>query len=126
MKEEGYIRDKAGSRNPFRVPDGYFDSLASQVMDKLPEREPVSVPLHRSRLRILRPLFYAAACVCVAVFCLAVYFKAGTPTAESGDDSSLTASQYQNYIPVSTYEDDIIDCAMMDNTDIYAYLSGEH
>lgn len=124
MKEEEYIRNRAGSRNPFCVPDGYFEGFASQMIDKLPVREPHVIPLRRSRHMILRPLLYAAACICVAVFCLTAYIMAGTSSAAT-DDNVMASSQYQN-VSLSTYEDDVVDCAMMDNADIYAYLSSEH
>lgn len=125
MKEEEYIRNRAGSRNPFRVPEGYFDSFASQMTAKLPDRvPPVAVPPRRPRLRLLRPLLYAAACVCVAVFSLTAYLMSGQSAAS--DEDTMAASQQYQYAPVSTYEDDVLDCAMMDNTDIYAYLSSEH
>jgi hypothetical protein len=35
MNEEQYLINKAGKENPFRVPEGYFDSLASQVMSRV-------------------------------------------------------------------------------------------
>lgn len=130
MKEEEYIRKKAGFRNPFRVPQGYFDSFASQIIDKLPERgttECVSedvTPSHHRHFWLLRPIVYAAACICIAVFSLAAYFLANQSSGDA-EDGTFVASQYQN-TPAGTYEDDIIDCAMMDNTDIYAYLSSEH
>lgn len=124
MKDEEFIRSRAGSRNPFRVPEGYFEGFASQVMDRLPDREPRVIPLRRQRLRALRPLLYAAACVCVAVFCLTAYLMTDG-SSEASDGDMMASSQYQN-TSFSTYEDDILDCAMMDNTDIYAYLSSEH
>ena len=57
MNEEKYIQEKVGNRNPFRVPEGYFDHFADQVMATLPEREP------RARRVWLRPLRYAAAAI---------------------------------------------------------------
>ena len=38
MNEEKYIEERVGKRNPFLVPDGYFDHLADQVMASLPEQ----------------------------------------------------------------------------------------
>ena len=35
MNEEQYLIEKAGKENPFRVPEGYFDTLASQVMARV-------------------------------------------------------------------------------------------
>ena len=39
MKEEDKILKKIGTENPFRVPDGYFENLTSEVMNRLPEKE---------------------------------------------------------------------------------------
>lgn len=31
--EERYIKEKIGDKSPFRVPEDYFDQLASRVMN---------------------------------------------------------------------------------------------
>ena len=33
--EEKYLIEKVGKENPFRVPEGYFDTLTSQIMAKV-------------------------------------------------------------------------------------------
>lgn len=38
MKEEDKILKKIGTENPFRVPNGYFENLTSEVMNRLPEK----------------------------------------------------------------------------------------
>ncbi len=39
MQEEDFIRQiTEGADNPFRVPEGYFDSLTDRVMSRLPAR----------------------------------------------------------------------------------------
>lgn len=121
--EERYIRNKAGSANPFRVPEGYFDSFPAQIMERLPECEAVGATVRRPFIERFRPMMYAAACLLLAVFGTAVYMheseirpeKAGAGVVASG---SHTSGSY-------TYEEELADYAMMDNTDIYAYLSGE-
>ena len=55
MNEEKYIEEQVGRRNPFTVPEGYFDTFADQLMASLPERQP------RTKYVWLRPLRYAAA-----------------------------------------------------------------
>lgn len=122
MKEEGFIKEKVGTKNPFRVPDGYFDDFASQMIWKLPQREAHIIPMRSSRKWMLRPIFYAAACICVAVLCLAAYFtKMPSQTDSYGNDLAATHS----YKPAYTYDDEVLDYAMIDNSDIYAYLSSE-
>ena len=39
MKEEQDILKKVGTKNPFRVPEGYFESFTQELMSKLPEKE---------------------------------------------------------------------------------------
>lgn len=112
MNEEKYIQEKVGNRNPFRVPEGYFDHFADQVMATLPEREP------RARRVWLRPLRYAAAAVCV--------FALGTLSwmALSPDTPQLQAEAVQQEVTDETF-DEAADYMMIDNYDIYACLSDE-
>lgn len=62
VKEERYIKNRFGKDNHFRVPTGYFDNFASTIIDKLPEQEHVIIH-RRSRMQILRPILYSAACL---------------------------------------------------------------
>ena len=114
MNEEEYIREELGTRNPFTVPDGYFDHLAGRVIDRLPpaasERKPSAV------VRRLRPLLYAAAC---AVLAIAV----GAILRYSASGSLPAVAQQQEQAAYSdTYMDDMADYAMLGNDDIYASL----
>lgn len=122
--EEGYIRSKAGGRTPFRVPEGYFDSFASMMMDKLPSQEEAKVvPMRRRRMTVSRMLVSAAACFCVAVFGLTLYY--GKSLFEKQPQSSETIVSNYHKSTADTYEDEVVDYAMMDNMDIYAYLASE-
>lgn len=108
--EEKYIREKVGQKNPFTVPEGYFDQLTSQVMSQLPERR------QKSRVVQLRKWFYAAACVtAVAVMGLTYHFH------QQADDQAVVASVDSN--TDNSYIDEAADYAMLDNTEIYAYLA---
>lgn len=123
MNEEGYIRSRIGNGNPFRVPEGYFDGFASQMMDKLPERDAVVIPMHRSRMSRLRAVMCTAACLLAAVFGATFWFNgAGGMSDKHSDD--VVASNCQTF-GSDTYEEEFADYVMMDNTDIYAYLADE-
>jgi len=116
MNEELYIKDRLGDRNPFRVPEGYFDSLAAEVMEKLPE-EPKQGLLVR-----LRPWMYAAACLVAVLFTATLYLMSPeTP----GQVATVTASAEAPAIDDS-YVEDMADYVMADNNDIYAYLASEY
>jgi len=62
MKEEDILLKKLGKENSFKVPDGYFENLTSEVMNKLPEKEKIvfkEEPV--STWTRLKPLLYLAA-----------------------------------------------------------------
>ena len=62
MKEEDTLLKKIGKEHSFKVPDGYFENLTSEVMNKLPEKEKVAFKEeHISTWTRLKPLFYMAA-----------------------------------------------------------------
>ena len=71
MEREEYIRSRAGKENPFRVPEGYFEGLASQVMADLPDRDAAPVRTARTYgcgLGYVRLLVFAS--VCLALLCI--------------------------------------------------------
>ena len=97
INEELYLRSRMGKENPFRVPEGYFDNFASQLMEKLPEKpamdgvgaERVMTEVrHTALIKHLRPLLYAAACLLIAVMSVTVYLTKATPN-EQGKTAAL-------------------------------------
>lgn len=120
------IREKIGQKNPFKVPEGYFDQLTAQVMSNLPEKEEqaqvvsLSDKQEKSKGRTirLRPIFYAAASVLlVLVMSLTVYFRHSTKEQPLATNTTSTTSYDNSYI------DEVADYAMLDNVEIYACLS---
>ena len=62
MKEEDILLKKLGKENSFKVPEGYFENLTSEVMNKLPEKEKVTLKEEPvSTWTRLKPLLYMAA-----------------------------------------------------------------
>ena len=63
MKEEDNILKKVGKKNSFKVPEGYFENLTSEVMGKLPEKEgPAFEEVKQPTMWIrMKPLLYMAA-----------------------------------------------------------------
>ena len=107
MNEEQYIKSRMSGKNPFQVPEGYFDRLTAEVMQQLPEQP------KRSLMVKLRPWMYAAACVVAALFTATVYFY------PSDSQQQVVAATADSYI------DDAADYMMADNLDIYACLTTE-
>jgi hypothetical protein len=117
--EEQYIRQQMGTKNPFRVPEGYFDQFATELMKQLPQEENCmpkarQIPL----MQRLRPLLYVAACLLIGIISVSIYF--------SSSDAEDNAAQMANASEATdTYFDEATEYAMVDNTDIYACLMND-
>jgi hypothetical protein len=122
IKEEKYLVDRFGKKQPFSVPEGYFDQFASQFMEQLPEREEEAVVVRldsHSRWSTIRR-WSVAACLAIALAGAGMWaFQGESPKATGAADASQLASSNYN-----TAIDQAADYAMMDNGDIYAYVSG--
>lgn len=121
MKEELLLKQRFGNQRPFKVPEGYFDSLEKSLMQNMPE----DVSHKRSAKQVfMRPMRWVACFVAVLLVSGAIYFKG------SGDNSdlsqteavseSMSPSVYADYIL-----DEISDYAMLDNEDFYSYVTNE-
>ena len=133
--DELYLKQTVGNRNPFRVPDGYFEQLTEQVMQQLPDceqtvakqvdiaQQPVSQP--RAKKVQMRPWFYAAACMALAMMMgVSYYFIQSESTATDAVPMAAVAPAPTVAPAVdNSYIDEVADYVMMDNTEIYACLS---
>ena len=117
MNEEEYLRSRMGTKNPFTVPEGYFEQLTAQVMDRLPEKKPAKVAV----MKRLRPWLYAAACVCIGVFVAAVAFNQQSDDLQGQQQMANMNQENVNYYSDS-YIEEAADYAMIDNQEIYSYL----
>ena len=112
-----------GKRNPFTVPEGYFEQLTQQVMARIPaevqEKKPAA---KKAIIRQLRPWLYAAACVCVGVFTAGVLFS--NSQSDNSKELQQMASMEQETINYysDNYIDEEADYLMLDNQEIYACL----
>ena len=115
-------------KEPFQVPEGYFDNLVGEIMAKLPEQKELDgagqtdsrkvVPLTPSLYARLRPVLYVAACLLVAVLSFAVYF------ADSDEKEGQQVATQYSYKDASI--DEVVDYMMADNSDIYACLTNDY
>lgn len=123
IAEEKYLEDKYGKKQPFKVPNGYFDSFAENLMDKLPEQQPVMTP-HISmwrKWRKLRLTVAVAASVCAVMFSVMTFMHNTKPT-----HSPLASNHTTKTVTNDSYNtlDVAADYTMLDNDDIYALVSG--
>lgn len=116
MKEEDSILKKAGKENAFKVPEGYFENLTSEVMNALPEKKPTLQVEQPTAWARMRPLLYMAAMFIGAFLIIRIGSwtqRTDTNVAEAGDTEMVT----DEYIDVA------LDRSMMDDYSLYVYLS---
>lgn len=123
IAEDKYLEDKYGKKQPFKVPNGYFDSFAENLMDKLPEQQPVMTP-HISmwrKWRKLRLTVAVAASVCAVMFSVMTFMHNTKPT-----HSPLASNHTTKTVTNDSYNtlDVAADYTMLDNDDIYVLVSG--
>lgn len=61
MKEDDKLKNKFGTDSGFRVPEGYFDRVFSEIETKLPEHPGLKAPAPLSRWQRMKPYVYLAA-----------------------------------------------------------------
>ena len=109
--------------NPFTVPDGYFDSLTSKVMDAIPANEVQMMTKPQKHFSRWRG-YAAAASIVAALFGAGIYFYQngeGTQNMSSTSNNNTVAT----YSSPDSNIDAVADYIMCDEQDFYAYLSGE-
>lgn len=119
MKEEQLLKQKFGSQRPFKVPEGYFDSLEKSLMQNVVEP---AVPNKRPAIKaFMRPLKWAACFAAVLLVSGTIYFnsleKESYQNHADNISENMSSSVYADYIL-----DEISDYAMLDNDDIYSYV----
>ena len=120
MKEEDILLKKLGKEDSFKVPDGYFENLTSEVMNKLPEKEkvvfkeePVSIWTR------LKPLLYMAAMFVGA----ALIIRVASSDRKSVADIDVAATEIETEVISDEMIDMALDRAMLDDYSLYVYLS---
>ncbi|MCD8183261.1 MAG: hypothetical protein LUE99_09410 [Bacteroides sp.] len=117
MKEEDNILKKVGTENSFRMPDGYFENLTSEIMERLPEREKPAFEKKEATLwERVKPWTYMAAMFVGAALIIRVASADRTPAAEDrvAADETETEMEYINMA---------VDNSMLDDYSLYVYLA---
>ncbi len=120
--DERNLRQQFGRNPGFKVPEGYFEHLVPEVMNRLPESDSKVIPMSHTRSRLVRwrTGALAAACVCGAVFGLSVILHKQHMSAPQSMASASTTQE----VSLSKTIDQLADYSMIDNEDMYAYVSG--
>lgn len=118
MKEEDNILRKVGTQNPFKVPEGYFDRLTSEVMERLPEKKAPAFELKEPGIwDKVKPWLYMAAMFVGA----ALIIRVASPQKEFDNESHLMAEENERE---EQYISTVLDNSMLDDYSLYVYLTG--
>ena len=117
MKEEDNILRKIGRENAFHVPEGYFESFTSEVMNRLPEKEKSAFEKKEVTMwERVKPWVYMAAMFVGAALIIRVASSNHTPdeTDRMAADEAETEMEYINMA---------VDNSMLDDYSLYVYLA---
>lgn len=127
MEIDESLKARYGTRRPFTVPDGYFDQLADRMAQRQPDADEAVAPtvraVRQSVWRQLSPLWVAASMVG-----LIVLVGLGVRRSAPSTVASATSQKPQVAVTTTRYVDDLdrlADYSMIDEDDVYAYLSSE-
>lgn len=116
MEEEKRILRKIGTKNPFTVPEGYFESFPQELMEKLPEKEPLLSVSEPTLWQRVKPWIYMTAMFCGIM--LSVRIFVGEPKQEEFPITYIEAEA------LSDEEWEIIsDGSMIEDYELYNYLT---
>ena len=108
-KEEQMIRELEGQRNPFLLPEGYFETFNERLAERLPQvQKPKTVSL------MPRLWHYAAVALVVFGAGLALYVNR---------NSNLSTLAYNDEVSQEEYVNEALDYIMVDNMEIAEYLT---
>lgn len=116
MKEEDSILRKAGVQNPFKVPEGYFEHFAPELMQQLPERAKTDFAIKPPTLwDKVKPWVYMAAMFAGA----ALIIRVASPRQGASDETTLDETERE-----MEYISTVVDKSMLDDYSLYVYLTG--
>ena len=112
MNKRIHSLEEIGNKNPFKVPEGYFESLSGRVLSQLPERVNES-PRKISLWARVQPWMYMAAMFCgIALILNLVYHSPHQPASQglnliSSADMEDFYQYYEEQLTSSIYNDAI-------------------
>ena len=124
--KDNRIFNPNGGRYPFRATDEYFDNLTARIMEQIPEDTPeeevsekntklIDIPRNRRRNLWISTISVAASLILIATFALKFTPKPNTSPEQAEDMKAEYTTE--------NYNEDLMQYAMVDNMDVYYYLS---
>lgn len=119
MNEEKDLIKKYGKKQSFKVPEGYFENFAEDLMRKLPEKEMKNPETITIWTRI-KPWIYMTAMFIGLMFTVRMVTDGGKAIREKAH--SVSTSVNYTELP-DEYIDPIVNQTMMGDYELYEYLT---
>ncbi len=117
MGKEDLILKKVGTKNPFNVPDGYFDNFTKELMNQLPEKEMVMVSSEITLWQRVKPWVYMTAMFCGIMLSVRIFVgepqKDEFPVITQAEAESISEEEWNI----------IVKNSMINDYDLYKYLT---
>ena len=116
MGKEDNILRKAGTRNPFRVPEHYFEDFTQELMSKLPEKDTLPSMPEITLWQRVKPWIYMTAMFCGIMLSVRIFVgepKEEFPPIGQVNVESLADEEWEI----------MMDGIMMDDYTLYQYLT---
>ena len=115
MKEENNILRKVGTESPFKVPEGYFENFAEELMNRLPEKDTAYLQEEPTLWQRVKPWLYMTAMFCGLMLSFRL-FIGDAPK----EDTSIARTETEE---ISEEEWEVIaNSSMTDDYSLYEYL----
>jgi len=121
-KDEKILEEYFGKKQPFQVPEGYFDDFASKLMAQLPEKDARVIKMQPTLWQRFRPYAVAASVVAV-IFSVGLYISLDDRLSVNSKSHSVAKTEYNN--SYSAF-DAAADYTMLDNEEIYSYIADSY
>lgn len=117
MNEEKDLIKTYGKKQSFKVPEGYFEHFAEDLMNKLPEKEMKTTNKITTWDRI-KPWVYMAAMFVGLIFTARIFTHKGIDEKMQSDGTSINYTELPD-----EYIDPIVNQTMMGDYELYEYLT---
>lgn len=100
MRQEKKLKEKYGTKLPYAVPDGYFESLKSKVMTALPDYPEKPAEKNLTVWQRIKPYVYLAA-MFAGIWCMMQIFhrvSTETPAPDTAYYASLEQESYDYFV----------------------------
>ena len=108
MSQEDKILKNLGKKNPFTVPENYFEDFTQELMNKLPVKEAILPTEEPTLWQRIKPWLYMAAMFCGIMLCVRIFV--GEPQKEEfpisqAEAEMLPKEEWENFMRRSFNDD---------------------